>query len=375
MVVLNKKLWALLSAMLILSFTACSDNDSDSPINPGEESGIEALIVNQGKYGTNTGSISVIYRNGKVNPDIFKQVNNRPLGDAAQSITEINKKYFVSLSNSKKIEVIDPQSFKSLGTILYKEEGSPRQIIRISAEEAIVSDYKSQLVRIKTTAPYDKPLEYIPTPEILNNIIVAKNKLFGTGKEKLHVFDLNNIKAESIRTIEGIQCDETCRMLIDKNDKIWVLNNKDKDKIVFDCIDPQSEKVIKSYSLPLVNKGTAKPGDVVEKIFFNRTDIDPALTWIYFNAVTFKAAGYEEVFTQQSVYRINIENGQFELYKELPSISMMYGFGVSPEGNVFICDCLDYSAQRGFVRKYKADGGDISFPVGIYPAEVFFPKE
>ena len=35
---------------------------------------------------------------------------------------------------------------------------------------------------------------------------------------------------------------------------------------------------------------------------------------------------------------------------------MMYGFSVSPQGEVYLCDCLDYSAQRGYIRNYKKDG-------------------
>ena len=56
------------------------------------------------------GGISVLNKDGSVIPDIFREVNHRPLGDVAQSITKINGKYFVTLDNSKKIEVIDPET-------------------------------------------------------------------------------------------------------------------------------------------------------------------------------------------------------------------------------------------------------------------------
>ena len=52
---------------------------------------------------------------------------------------------------------------------------------------------------------------------------------------------------------------------------------------------------------------------------------------------------------------------------------MMYGFAVSPEGDVYLCDCLDYTAQRGYVRHYLKDGTRISHKVGVYPSQVYFP--
>ena len=79
---------------------------------------IEALVLNEGLINTNAGAISVIYKDGGVVVDAFQDVNHRPMGDVAQSITLINGKYFVAMNNSKKIEIIDPVTFKSVGTIL-----------------------------------------------------------------------------------------------------------------------------------------------------------------------------------------------------------------------------------------------------------------
>lgn len=94
---------------------------------------IEALVLNEGLINTNAGAISVIYKDGGVVVDAFQDVNHRPMGDVAQSITLINGKYFVAMNNSKKIEIIDPVTFKSVGTILYTQAGYPRQVVPISS--------------------------------------------------------------------------------------------------------------------------------------------------------------------------------------------------------------------------------------------------
>ena len=120
----------LFGALLVLSLSACEYED-DFPAGVGEGN-IEAIVLNEGRIGTNMGAISVLYRNGMVSPDVFRVVNNRPLGDVAQSITMINGKYFVTLNNSKKIEIVNPSTFKSEGTILYTQAGLPRQIVSVS---------------------------------------------------------------------------------------------------------------------------------------------------------------------------------------------------------------------------------------------------
>ena len=140
----KKRILRLCCAVLMVSLSACEYED-DFPAGVGEGN-IEAIVLNEGRIGTNMGAISVLYRNGMVSPDVFRVVNNRPLGDVAQSITMINGKYFIALNNSKKIEIVNSKTFESEGTILYTQAGLPRQIVAISDTTAIVSDLLSNNV-------------------------------------------------------------------------------------------------------------------------------------------------------------------------------------------------------------------------------------
>lgn len=342
---------------------------------------IEALVLNEGLINTNAGAISVIYKDGGVVVDAFQDVNHRPMGDVAQSITLINGKYFVAMNNSKKIEIIDPVTFKSVGTILYTQAGYPRQVVPISSTEAVVSDLNRQLVRIRTVAPYGKPLEYISIPRWVEYLVVAENKVFGMTQGGLYVFDADNIKKDHARVIKEVYNEEytkTCQLLVDKEGMIWGLMNQKRDGAVtgvtLKCVDPKREKVVKSYTLPFGDPNSQTPGEVIGYINYNRTDIDPTGTWIYFNVKTRSVEkNGEGVKEQQSVYRMNVETGEFNHYYDLPEVRMMYGFAVSPEGDVYLCDCLDYTAQRGYVRHYLKDGTKISHKVGVYPSQVYFP--
>ncbi len=383
----KKRVLGLFCAVLMLSLSGCEYED-DFPAGVGEGN-IEAIVLNEGRIGTNMGAISVLYRNGMVSPDVFRVVNNRPLGDVAQSITMINGKYFVALNNSKKIEIVDSQTFKSEGTILYTQAGLPRQIVSVSDTTAIVSDLlsnnvsgtdlPSQLVRIRTVPPYGTPLEYIVIRKWVEYMEVADNKLFGMTAKGLYVFDLDNITQEGSRMIEDVYNEETtktCKMLKDKNGRIWALmNERDKSKltaVLLKCIDPETEKVITTYRLPFVDKNEAKEGDVVGTVSYNRTDMDAAKILIYFSVRTCKPGRPND--SQQSIYTLNTDNGIFRLHRHVPGVDMMYGCGVSPQGEVYICDCLDYSAQRGYIRHYKESGNIESYRVGVYPSQVYFPE-
>lgn len=377
----------LFCALLVLSLSACEYED-DFPAGVGEGN-IEAIVLNEGRIGTNMGAISVLYRNGMVSPDVFRVVNNRPLGDVAQSITMINGKYFVTLNNSKKIEIVNPQTFKSEGTILYTQAGLPRQIVPVSDTTAIVSDLlsnnvpgtdlPSQLVRIRTVPPYGTPLEYIVIRKWVEYMEVADHKLFGMTAKGLYVFDLDNINQEGSRMIEDVYNEETtktCKILKDKNGRLWALmNERDKGKltaVLLKCIDPETEKVLATYRLPFVGKDEAKEGDVVGTVGYNRTDMDATKSLIYFSVRTYKPGRPND--SQQSIYTLNTDDGTFRLHRHVPGVDMMYGCGVSPQGEVYICDCLDYSAQRGYIRHYKESGNIESYRVGVYPNQVYFPE-
>lgn len=361
---------------------ACDKPGTGYPAGSWGEGDIEALVLNEGTINTNMGEISVIYRNGVVVPNIFRDVNGRPMGDVAQSMTKINGYYFVTLNNSRKVEIIEPGTFKSVATILYTQAGYPRQIVPVTESEAIVSDLNQQLVRIRTKPPFDAPLEYIPVPQWIEYMVVENNKLFGITANGLFVFDINKINKESARIIKEVRNDEstkTCKMLVDKSRRIWVCMNETEAGIItgisFSCIDAHTERVVKKYVLPISQKTHPQSGEVIGVISHNRTDIDPTGTWIYFNAKTCPANVTEETSAEiQSVWRMNVDTGEFQHYRDLSEVSMMYGFAVSPSGDVYICDCLDYTTQRGYIRKYRGNDSMESYRVAVYPSQVYFPK-
>ncbi|HBX44490.1 DUF5074 domain-containing protein [Limibacterium fermenti] len=373
----KKILYFLFCCVCITQFIAC-DSEPDLPDVIPSGGNVKMIVVNEGLFTTNTAALSVIYNDGNVDWNIFQTVNKRPLGDVAQSLTYINDYYFLAINNSKKIEIIDPETFKSVGTILYEEAGSPRFIASINDSIAVVSDLYGQLVKIRTKPPY-RTVEFLKLPSKnigIEKMTVAGNKLFGAYFSKgIAVFDCNNVTIEAMRLIPDVKVGEntkTAKMIADANGKLWVMTS-DNNQLTWNCINPATEKVEKKVEIPYV-KSNWKKGDIVGMPNYNRVDVDASNTKIYFNLMEASRDNNGQ-FKTQVVYTFDVNTLRYEPYMELPDVKMMYGMGISPNGEVCICDCLDYSAQRGYVRVH-APGNEtvVSYKVGVYPRMVYFPE-
>ena len=370
-----KKILFLL--LFVAAFMACSDDDNTPQPEPGKKA--KMIVVNEGLMGKGLGSISVIYDDGSSVYDIFRDVNNnRPLGDVAQSISYINGNYFVPLNNSNKIEVIDPETFKSVTTIK-ADPGSPRYIQAINETEAVASDLNNQLIKFNTQT--FEIIEAIAIPTSIEHMATINNKLFGQAKGKIVVFDINNIKATGMRTIEGIDnVANTTNLIVDKNGMLWAYGSE-TDKVTLHCINPTTEELLNSYEIPFTPSDAEDfgEGSIIGAPFswgtdLNRMDTDRTKEKLYFCLKTCKAIAWDGVKEQMVVYSFDINTHEYTPYRTLLRLNEMYGMGISPDGDVFLCDCLDYTAQRGYLREFKADGTVVSTYVGVYPTMIYFTE-
>lgn len=370
-------------ALIFLSFLGCDRIPEVPSFEKKDGRKVKMIVVNEGLFTTNTAALSVVYDDGETYFDVFRWVNNRPLGDVAQSLTEINGHYFVAVNNSKRVEVLDKTTFRSVGSIRYKEAGSPRFITPVNDSIAMVSDLYGQLVTIRSKPPYEV-VEHIKLPlksSSIEKMVTVGGKIFGAYLNRgIAVMDCKDYSLRNMRLMEDVipgELTKTARMLVDKHDRVWVLTtprlSHDQKSLTLNCIDPQMEKVVKRIEIPYV-QSEIRVGDIVGMPNYNRTDIDPSKSKVYFNLMIATKEGTKEGAVQ-TLYTLDVDTYKVEKYLELPGVSMMYGMGVSPEGDVCICDCMDYSAQRGYVRVFSRETNEVkSFKVGVYPRMIIFPR-
>lgn len=358
------------------TFMACSDDDNTPTPPPSKQAKI--IVVNEGAFNAGNSALSVIYDDESSVYDIFRDINNRPIGDVAQSIAYINGNYFVPSNNSNKVEVVNPETFESVATIL--ETPTACHVQAINETEAIVASLDRQLIKINTKT--FKKIEDIDVPENLNHMAVASNKLFGQAKGEVVVFDVNNITEAGIRKIEGIDnVVKTTSLIVDKNGMLWAYGSE-TDKVTLHQIDPATEKLVKSYEIPFVAEDAAdfEVGSIINAARaswgedLNRMETDKTKGKLYFVLKTCKAKTWDGPQEQMVVFTFDIDTKEYAPYRTLPGLSLMYGMGISPDGDVYLCDCLDYTAQRGYLREYKEDGNVVSTYVGVYPTMVYFTE-
>lgn len=101
----------------IVTLQACSSDD-DTPITEQNTEYKEGIFVlNEGSMGSSNAEVT-FYKNGTASQNIFKTVNPKlTLGNVATSMHFDDKKGFIVVNLSNKIEVVEENTFRSIGTI------------------------------------------------------------------------------------------------------------------------------------------------------------------------------------------------------------------------------------------------------------------
>lgn len=345
-----------LGALLLLS--ACTkDPENASPsIIPTEElfeTGV--YIVNEGGFGSGNASIDLYSKDSnKVFNDIFTSVNNRPLGDVAQSMNIVNGKGYIILNGSAKVEVIDAKNAVSVATITGFT--SPRYMVAKDSTKAFVSDWFSNTVKEINlqTNTITRSIDVGTGPE---GMCVVGNKLYvancgGYGLDStISVIDLTG--TASTKTIKV--GDAPLAIQQDVNGNVWVLcrgsygedfiSTDDDTKGALVKINPANDAIIATLFI-------GEKGDHPDKIKMNAAK----------NAMYFLSS-YNLL---SGVFKFNITDSS------VPTTAFIsgyyYGLGydrVSDE--LYLADAVDFK-QRGFIKRYSNTGTLLNtYQVGIIP--------
>src|SRR6187551_1734336 len=118
------------------SFTCDTSSATDTLVLHG------TFIVNEGSFGSNTGAISFYSSDSSYSTtNLYQLVNGIALGDVVQSMNIYNRRGYIVVNNSQKVEVVNMENFQSVGTIAGVR--SPRYILPVSNSKAYVSDWLS----------------------------------------------------------------------------------------------------------------------------------------------------------------------------------------------------------------------------------------
>lgn len=152
-----KKYLVYAFALTALTFAACSDDDDDNKKEDVIVPSTSAVVLNTGNWNGNDASIMRYdLVNHQTTSDLYLQANNENLGDLGQDIIKYGSKYYVTVTGSSKVVILD-EGFKIIKTIPFVANDSastptqPRYMAAANGK-VYVTAYDSKITRIDTTS-------------------------------------------------------------------------------------------------------------------------------------------------------------------------------------------------------------------------------
>ena len=343
--------------MIIAIIYSCNNPNKTSDPSPTDAKGV--LIINEGNFQRGNATLTKYEIDGlgkeNVVPDIFNQVNKRPLGDVAQSITLMNNELWVVVNNSGKIEVMDTKSYQSIGTI--SGFNSPRYILPINKTKCYISDlYDNQIAIINPETK--KSTGTIPCKGWTEKMILVNKTAYVTNLRDKYLL---SIDTETDKIMDSISIGINAHgIVMDKNNHLWVIcggNSLGKNEgSGLYCIDPETHKLLKKIpieSLPI--PPYTLPDELPTGLSLNATRD----TLYYLN---------------HHVYSLGIES------KTAPTLPLIkgdnrsfYSMGCNPKNNqIWVSDAKDY-VQQSEILIYQSNGTfKTSFKAGIISGQFYF---
>jgi hypothetical protein len=345
---MKKHITLLFSALCMLALVSCDDKPrvTEDVVIPPPING-SVMMVNEGNFQSGNSSLTVLnFTNGELYQNVFESRNNRNLGDVFQSASVAYGKAYLVVNNSKKIEVVDPATYQSVGVI--NGLHSPRYMLAVNPNKAYVTEYYFNAVRIidlnTNTIAGSVPLE-----GWMDEMALVNDKVYITNAKKEYVYVLNTANdqvEDSVKVTYG-----SVSIQVDAHQKVWVLCNGRADQGVrpaLVCINPATNTVEKSFSLTMAETD-------VSRLRINKQK--DQLYWL-----------------SRHVYTHGIEDASVSGTPFIRSVmSNFYGLGVDPRTNeVYVSDAKDY-IQRSNISRYSKNGNLVGdFTAGLITGDFCF---
>lgn len=356
-----KKLFYLLVILLF----SCSESPVDTVFfDFTAKQGV--YIVNQGNFMYGNSSLSFYDPSSRrVINHVFQARNGAPIGDVAQSMTLWNNIGFIVVNNSGKIYIIDTNTAEHKGSITGLS--SPRYIHIIHSEKAYITDLYARKITIFNPSTF-KITGHIPVSNPVSEfnqhpteqMIQYKNKVFTncwSYDNKILVIDTNT--DQLVDSIEVFK--QPNSLVIDKNNKIWVLT------------DGGFEGNPYGYERPGLLKIDAETHEIERTFRFALGDHPLSLcmnaskdSLFYINRHVWKMAVADRKLPEQPF----IVSSHSNVY------GGFYSLALDPlTSEIYVGDAIDH-AQNGIVYRHAPSGKVLDqFKVGITPSGFAFKFE
>ncbi len=344
----------LILFFFILLFTACQKDFGE--VNTEESDymyGKGVFIVNEGIYGQGNASISFYsYESNSMHNAVFYTANQRPLGDVATSMLRNSEYVYIVLNNSAKIEIVRLSDFVSVKSISLHH--LPLFITAINENYAYLSNlsYPGFHLIDLNAAAY---VQDVHTGKSTQKILAYQDYCFFTNWSNYYTSANNNtvqrIDMQTHQLEDSIIVGkEPNSMVLDKNNKVWVLSSggylgEEFPRLV--CFDPLSLQKEK-------------------ELVFPSKSMSP-------NALCVNPAGDSLYFLNTSVYAMSVNDSIIPTQAFIEAGTRnFYAMSIAPDKRIFLSDALDYQ-QNGNIYIYSPSAKLLhQSKAGIIPSSFCF---
>ena len=352
----NRILLPILMAFAIIS---CSSDDNDIPNDPLPTGDFAEgmFILNEGGYGYSNASVSFLDETDVVSHNIFSSINNKGLGDVAQSMGFYEDKAYIVVNNSSTIEVVDRYSFESIASV--ETQISNPRYIEFYGNKGFISNWGD---------PNDTTDDYIAVLNLETNTVEAKISV-AEGPEKVMIHNgkiyvthkggygygntISVIDAASQSFTRSIPVGDVPEAMQINNGKLYVLCSGKPDYTMDETLGGLYKVDLSSYN-------------VEASLAFNEGD-HPSHLEMQDNALYYTM--------EKDVYKLNLS--EFSLPNTpvfsttASGVQILYGFKIENE-KIYVADAKDY-ASNGEVLIYDLIGNlQQRFGVKIIPNSFYF---
>ncbi len=347
---------------VVAAFVSCEETNDAPVISVDPVVKQRLLVSSEGQYGAGTSSLTLLYDDRTVMQDMFRLTNDRTIGDIAQSISRVGDNFYVSVSNSKKVEVFNAYDFKSVETISIDGYNNPVHTTHLGGDSlALRASGTLYIVDLNHSNPdREKVRRSFKTIGGWNHqTVLVGDKLFVAGSSSMVVYDLDNLVEGGERVIKNTQGKNiganAVQLMVDKNGLVWT-----RTKGTIYAIDAESERVVNEIDITGVDDTSFNPqclamNNEKDKIYYN------AKRSIYEIDVDFATKPTEPIFTPE------IEEGSEREGKTI------YYMNMSKENTIFMIEVQYGSLARSVVYEYDLFGKEIqNFEAGIFSNFIYF---
>ena len=329
-------------------FGSCKNDDDGNQGGPNVD-GLAVYLISEGSFGTEQAQVTkYIPDSNAVVSDIYKSVNGNELGSLIQSMNQVDDEFYLLVSGSSKIEVVD-RDFNKLETITGISQ--PRYMLEVNSVKAYVSSFDGGIhVLDLATNAVSKTIAFPHWTENMvkyagNQVIFsAPSNFVGENSDHIYIVDTGQDKIiDSIAVPWGPE-----HLVVDRNNDLWVYSNgafgDDTKNATLSKINVETKEIISSQNMEGV-LGTYNP----------RMQANPKRDTIFFLATT-------------GIRFMDLNsNGIPQAYLTADATSSFYSFGIDTyRDQYYLCDG-DFSSP-GKVQVFNANKQKIrEIEVGVGP--------